>query len=127
MHHPDCCVWVPSTAAAPKTTYSNLSDPSCLGSARRWFLQTDSAVHKRFGHKPLLPCLPPVHLLRMPVLYRNPLFIQDHLYILEYRTNGKKSDVILIIVMKYYIHTFGCQMNESDSERFSTVVESIGY
>lgn len=28
---------------------------------------------------------------------------------------------------KYYIKTFGCQMNHSDSERFATVVEKIGY
>ncbi len=28
---------------------------------------------------------------------------------------------------KYYIKTFGCQMNHSDSERFASVVEGIGY
>jgi len=29
--------------------------------------------------------------------------------------------------MKYYIITFGCQMNKSDSERIATVFEKIGY
>ncbi|PIU46348.1 tRNA (N6-isopentenyl adenosine(37)-C2)-methylthiotransferase MiaB [bacterium (Candidatus Gribaldobacteria) CG07_land_8_20_14_0_80_33_18] len=29
--------------------------------------------------------------------------------------------------MKYYIITFGCQMNESDSERIAAVLEKIGY
>ncbi|MFC1663608.1 tRNA (N6-isopentenyl adenosine(37)-C2)-methylthiotransferase MiaB [Patescibacteria group bacterium] len=29
--------------------------------------------------------------------------------------------------MKYYITTFGCQMNKSDSERITTLLEKIGY
>jgi len=29
--------------------------------------------------------------------------------------------------MKYHIITFGCQMNKSDSERISAVLESLGY
>jgi len=29
--------------------------------------------------------------------------------------------------MKYYIITYGCQMNKSDSERIATVLESRGY
>ena len=29
--------------------------------------------------------------------------------------------------MKYYIITFGCQMNKSDSERIAAVLEKIGY
>jgi len=29
--------------------------------------------------------------------------------------------------MKYYIITFGCQMNRSDSERISSVLKNIGY
>jgi tRNA-2-methylthio-N6-dimethylallyladenosine synthase len=29
--------------------------------------------------------------------------------------------------LKYFIHTFGCQMNHSDSERLSSVLDSLGY
>ena len=29
--------------------------------------------------------------------------------------------------MKYFIITFGCQMNKSDSERIATILENIGY
>ena len=29
--------------------------------------------------------------------------------------------------MKYHIHTYGCQMNHSDSERIASVLERIGY
>ena len=29
--------------------------------------------------------------------------------------------------MKYYVHTFGCQMNHADSERFASVVEGMNY
>jgi len=32
-----------------------------------------------------------------------------------------------ILGMKYWIITYGCQMNKSDSERIATVLESIGY
>ena len=27
----------------------------------------------------------------------------------------------------YYIYTYGCQMNESDSERLAHQLESVGY
>jgi len=29
--------------------------------------------------------------------------------------------------MKYYVFTFGCQMNKSDSERIASLLEGIGY
>ena len=29
--------------------------------------------------------------------------------------------------LRYFIHTFGCQMNHSDSERLSAVLDSLGY
>ncbi|MCX8060817.1 MAG: hypothetical protein N3C13_06440, partial [Aquificaceae bacterium] len=29
--------------------------------------------------------------------------------------------------MKYYIKTFGCQMNFNDSERIRGILQSIGY
>jgi len=29
--------------------------------------------------------------------------------------------------MKYYIITYGCQMNKSDSERIATILEGKGY
>ncbi|MGB2762737.1 MAG: hypothetical protein WBC21_04390 [Minisyncoccales bacterium] len=31
------------------------------------------------------------------------------------------------MMKKYYIITYGCQMNKSDSERIATVLEKIGY
>jgi len=32
-----------------------------------------------------------------------------------------------MVDMRYYIITFGCQMNKSDSERIATVLESRSY
>jgi len=29
--------------------------------------------------------------------------------------------------MKYFIITYGCQMNKSDSERIAAILEGIGY
>src|SRR3990170_3003149 len=34
---------------------------------------------------------------------------------------------ILAASKKYYLRTFGCQMNIADSERFSSIIEKIGY
>ena len=31
------------------------------------------------------------------------------------------------MTMKYHIITFGCQMNESDSERIAALLERVGY
>jgi len=39
----------------------------------------------------------------------------------------KAAFCFIIKVMKYFIQTFGCQMNKSDSERIAGVLEKIGY
>jgi tRNA-2-methylthio-N6-dimethylallyladenosine synthase len=40
----------------------------------------------------------------------------------------KKADFCFIVkIMKYFIITFGCQMNKSDSERIAGVLEKMGY
>jgi len=39
----------------------------------------------------------------------------------------KISEALLPFEMKYYIKTFGCQLNKSDSERIANKIEKIGY
>jgi tRNA-2-methylthio-N6-dimethylallyladenosine synthase len=39
----------------------------------------------------------------------------------------KAAFCFIVKIMKYFIVTFGCQMNKSDSERIAAVLEKIGY
>ena len=43
----------------------------------------------------------------------------EYIHYVKEQTNGK--------LLKYYIHTFGCQMNENDSERLAGMLTEMGY